>query len=183
MIGAKIRKLRQEKGMTLSELAKQVNFTASYISQIERSIIDPSLSSLRKIALALDTPIYSFLSEENADHFLIKAEKRKKLALPNSTMIYEFVTPMASNKTIRPKMEIIYIHMDAESWSNEDYLSHKVDECIFVLHGSFHVYLGEEKYVLEEGDSIYIQENVSHRIYNPLKTVTTAISCFSPSLY
>ncbi|HKL10861.1 MAG TPA: XRE family transcriptional regulator [Clostridia bacterium] len=183
MIGAKIRKLRQEKGMTLSELAKQVNFTASYISQIERSIIEPSLSSLRKIALALDTPIYSFLSEENADHFLIKADKRKKLALPNSTMVYEFVTPMASNKVIRPKMEIIYIHMEPESWSNEEYLSHKADECIFVLEGCFYVYLGEDKYVLEEGDSIYIQENVSHRIYNPMKKVTTAISCFSPSLY
>ena len=183
MLGAKIRKLRQEKGMTLSELAKQVNFTASYISQIERSIIDPSLSSLRKIALALDTPIYSFLSEENEDHFFVKADKRKKLALPNSTMIYEFVTPMASNKTIRPKLEIIYVHMDPESWSNDDYLSHKADECILVLKGSFHVYLGGDKYVLEEGDSIYIQENVSHRIYNPLKTITTAISCFSPSLY
>jgi len=183
MIGAKIRKLRQEKGMTLSALAKQVNFTASYISQIERSIIEPSLSSLRKIAIALDTPIYSFLSEENANHFMVKAESRRKLALPNSTMIYEFITPMAGNKTLRPKLEIIYLHMDGESWSNEDYLSHKADECIFVLKGALDVYLGEDKYELEEGDSIYIQENVSHRIYNPSKEVTTAISCFSPSVY
>lgn len=183
MIGAKIRKLRQEKGMTLSELAKQVNFTASYISQIERSIIEPSLSSLRKIALALEVPIYSFLSEESEDHLLIKADKRKKLALPDSTMVYEFVTPMAANKAIKPKMEVIYVHVDPKSWSSEGYLIHKADECILVLEGCLHVYLGEDCYVLEEGDSLYIQENINHKSYNPLDKTTTAIACFAPPIY
>lgn len=183
MIGAKIRKLRQEKGMTLSELAKQVNFTASYISQIERSIIEPSLSSLRKIALALEVPIYSFLSDENSDHLLIKADKRKKLALPDSTMVYEFVTPMAANKALKPKMEIINVHMNPESWSSEGYMIHKADECILVLEGCLHVYLGEDRYVLDEGDSLYIQENIKHRIYNPSDKITTIISCFAPPVY
>ncbi|EET84441.1 transcriptional regulator, XRE family [Clostridium carboxidivorans P7] len=64
MLGPKIREIRQEKGLTLNELADKTGLTASYLSQIERNIIDPSLSSLRKISLSLEVPIYTFLTDE-----------------------------------------------------------------------------------------------------------------------
>ena len=54
MNGASIRQLRLAKGMTLQELAAQTRTTAGYLSQLERDLVDPSLSTLRKIAQALD---------------------------------------------------------------------------------------------------------------------------------
>ena len=55
MIPQKIRTLRQAKGLTLKELADKTQTTAGYISQLERGLVDPSLSTLRKIAAVLDT--------------------------------------------------------------------------------------------------------------------------------
>ena len=56
MIHQKIRTLRQAKGLTLKQLADKTQTTAGYISQLERGLVDPSLSTLRKIAAVLDTP-------------------------------------------------------------------------------------------------------------------------------
>lgn len=183
MLGYKIRKIRQNKGYTLNQLSDKTQLTASYISQLEREIIEPSLSSLRKIAESLEVPIYTFLADENKEHVLITADKRKKLDLPNSSIIYEFVSPMASDKRTNPKMEIIYFQLDSKSWSSDDYLTHDADECIFVIEGEIEVFLGESKYELKKGDSIYIHENVPHKFYNSSTEKAIGISNISPPIY
>ncbi len=183
MIGTKIRELRTEKSMTLSELAKMTNFTASYISQLERNIIQPSLSSLRKISAALGVPIYSFLTFEENQHVITRANNRKRLELPNSTLVYEFVSPMAGDKSTMPKMEIIYFELDPLSWTSDDLLMHSADESVFLIKGSVQVYLDDQIYELNEGDNIYIRENVPHRFYNPNDEPTTGISVITPAIY
>lgn len=182
MLGSKIRGLRQQKGMTLNELAEKTQFTASYISQIERELIDPSLSSLRKISNALGVPMHYFLVDEAKDHVLIRANQRKRLDLPNSSIIYEFITPIAdaSSKT---KMDIIYFELEPESWSSEESLIHSSDECVLVLKGTIECYVDDSKYVLNEEDSLYIRENSYHKLYNPGKEKATGISTICPALY
>ena len=49
-IGQKIRDLRSEKGMTLGDLAEQINVSPSLISQLERGGVNPSISLLKLIA-------------------------------------------------------------------------------------------------------------------------------------
>jgi transcriptional regulator with XRE-family HTH domain len=183
LLGPKIREIRQEKGLTLNELADKTKLTASYLSQIERNIIDPSISSLRKISVELGVPIYTFLTDEKKQNVLIHAEKRKKLELPNSSIIYEFVTPMASDKEVNSKMEIIYFQLDPCSWSNDELMIHPADECIFIIEGTVELYLAEDKYTLNKGDSIYIQENIPHRFYNPTSEKVIGISSICPPIY
>jgi transcriptional regulator with XRE-family HTH domain len=182
MLGSKIRELRQKNGMTLNELAEKTQFTASYLSQIERELIDPSLSSLRKISNAFGVTVYYFLADEVKDHVLIKADQRKRLDLPNSSVIYEFITPIAdaSSKT---KMDIIYFELEPRSWSSEEALIHKSDECILVLKGMVEAEVGDGKYVLNDGDSLYIRENTFHRLYNLGTEKAVGISTICPALY
>lgn len=182
MLGSKIRELRQQNGMTLNELAEKTQFTASYLSQIERELIDPSLSSLRKISNAFGVALYYFLADEVKDHVLIKANQRKRLDLPNSSIIYEFITPIAdaSSKT---KMDIIYFELEPESWSSEESLIHASDECILVLKGTIEASVGDCKYLLNDGDSLYIRENSYHRLFNPSKERAVGISTICPALY
>lgn len=183
MLGPRIREIRQQKGMTLNELSQKTQLTASYLSQLERDIIEPSLSSLRKISIALEVPIYTFLAEETKEHVLISADQRRKLDLPNSSIIYEFITPMALDKAANPKMEIIYFQLEPKSWSTDECLVHAADECIFVIKGEIDVFLGENKYSLKEGDSIYISENIPHRLYNPGNQKAIGISNICPPIY
>lgn len=185
LLGAKIRKVRQDMKLTLKELSEKAGLTASYISQVERGIIEPSISSLRRMSAALEVPIYTFLTDnsEQQQHVLIRANERRKLDLPHSSIIYEFITPMASDKRANPKMEVIYLKLEAKSWSSDRPFVHAADECIFMIDGNMDVLLGTERYNLQEGDSIYIQENVPHRFYNPGENMAISISIISPIIY
>jgi len=169
--------------MTLNELASKTDVTASYISQVERDIIEPSLSSLRKIAVALGVPLFTFLHNDTIDPVVVRAAERRKLDLPESSIVYEFVTPMVSDQKVQPKMEIIYFTLAAKSWTSEENITHEADECIFVIEGELQVYLEDKSYHLMAGDSIYIKENIGHRFYNPTDAVIKGITNITPAIY
>ena len=65
-IGEKLRKVRQEKKMSLRELAAKADISASMLSQTETGKVFPSVRSLYDIAAALDVTVdYFFPEHEN----------------------------------------------------------------------------------------------------------------------
>ncbi|RPI89031.1 MAG: cupin domain-containing protein [Chloroflexi bacterium] len=64
-IGEKLRAVRQERQMSLRELASKAEVSASMLSQIETGKVFPSVRSLYTIATALDVSIDYFFPEEN----------------------------------------------------------------------------------------------------------------------
>jgi XRE family transcriptional regulator, master regulator for biofilm formation len=71
MVGDKIKDLREQKGLTINELAHHSNVSKSYISSIERGIQkNPSIKILKKIALTLDTSLENILSSDKNKVFL-----------------------------------------------------------------------------------------------------------------
>jgi XRE family transcriptional regulator, master regulator for biofilm formation len=63
MLGTKIQKLRQEKKLTLTQLAQKTDISKSYLSYIERNIqTNPSIEVLVKIASALEVDLQTFLN-------------------------------------------------------------------------------------------------------------------------
>ncbi|MCU0663143.1 MAG: response regulator [Myxococcota bacterium] len=57
VIGSTIRALRKERALTLKQMARRTSLSVSLLSQIERAESSASISSLYKIAVALDTKI------------------------------------------------------------------------------------------------------------------------------
>lgn len=182
MLGEKIRNVRKNKGIKLKELAKRTDLSSSYISQVERCLIDPSIASLKKIAIALEVPIHEFLRDDENKGILIKKEDRIKLELPRSNVSYEFLTPTKIKNTI-PKLQIVYMKMEPLNWGYEGFASHLADELIYVEKGEIDVYLGDEKYHLTKGDSLYIQENTPHKIYNCSEKISEIVFSMSPPIY
>lgn len=183
MTGSKIRSLRQNKNMTLQELADRTQTTAGYISQLERNIIDPSLSTLRKIAAVLETPLFALLDNDDASSAVIPAQKRQKMTFPDSTVIHELLTPTTLGSENAPELLMLTTQMAPGTWSNEERISHNAEEWIFVSKGSLEILAGDETFLLEEGDSIYLKENVPHNIYNPGPGKAVAISAMTPAVF
>lgn len=186
MIGDIIRSIRKEKKMTANQLAEQCGLTPSYISQLERNLLDPSISSLRKISSILDVPIYTFLAEDlelDKKNLFMKKNDRRKLKLANSNITYEFLTPLIRSKDVNVKMNIIEYNLNKKSYDSYDYLVHNADECIFVTKGKLDVFVENDVYHLDEGDSVYILANTPHRVYNPTDDDTMGYSCITPSIY
>ena len=67
MLGDQIRSIRKRQEITLKELAEKTGLSIGYISQIERNLTDPSLSTLRKISGALGVPTYLFLGQHRTE--------------------------------------------------------------------------------------------------------------------
>lgn len=69
MIGDRIKQLRKNKGLTLSELAEQAGVAKSYLSSIERNLqSNPSVHFLEKISSVLDVPVNTLINGENEEH-------------------------------------------------------------------------------------------------------------------
>ena len=64
-IGAKIRNLRNQNGLTQEELADRTELTKGFISQMERGLTAPSVSTLLDIVECLGTNLSDFFHEEN----------------------------------------------------------------------------------------------------------------------
>ena len=60
-LGKKVQDFRNMRGMSLRELAKRAGMTASMLSQIERDLVNPSISTLKAIARRWKCPCSSFL--------------------------------------------------------------------------------------------------------------------------
>src|SRR5262245_63324399 len=65
-IGRRLAAHRAQRGMRVAELAREVGVTPSLISQIERGMSRPSVSTLFAIAQALDVPVDAFFREPQA---------------------------------------------------------------------------------------------------------------------
>jgi len=77
-LGDKIRMLRNEKSLSLQELSTTAEISLSYLSEIERGTIYPSLNTLKKVAEALDVPASVLMSYECSLGHKLKALREKQ---------------------------------------------------------------------------------------------------------
>lgn len=181
MNGSKIRQLRLAKGFTLNEMASLTQTTAGYISQLERDLVDPSLSTLRKIARTLDIPLFSLLDSSDEAAMIIRHNKRQKIAFSDSNVILEILTP--KSETASEDVFVFTFEMPAQKWSNDERVSHNVDECFYVSKGQLEALVGDTTYVLHEGDSMYIKSNTPHNFYNPGPQTAIGVSAMSSAFF
>jgi transcriptional regulator with XRE-family HTH domain len=177
-IGLKIRKRRGDFGFSLRDLAKKTNLTASFLSQIERGIISPSLNSLRKIAEALEVPLLFFLSDTSKRSPLVRSNERPYMDLEHSAVRYQMLTP-----DIEHKMEAFFGTMETCSGNVVRPLSIPTEEFIMVLSGSLSVNIDEEKYILNPGDTIYFEGTHLRELSCNSDEKVTWISVITPPVF
>jgi len=80
-IGEKLKKSRNDKGMSLRELATKVELSASFLSQIEQGKASPSIENLKKIAHTLDVRVAYLIEDEEDDIRNIEHIKKENIGL------------------------------------------------------------------------------------------------------
>lgn len=71
-IGAKVKELRVQKGLTQEELADRTELSKGFISQLERDLTSPSIATLMDILQALGTDLKDFFNEEPEEQIVFK---------------------------------------------------------------------------------------------------------------
>lgn len=177
-IGLKIRKRRLDYSLSLRDLAARTGLTASFISQIERGVTNPSLNSLRKVAEALDVPLLFFLADISKKSPVVRRNARPRLELEGLTVMYEMLTPDLSHK-----MEALIGTLECGSGNVVRPLKTPTEEIIFVLSGSLRVGVSGEEFVLEEGDSIYFEGSQLNELSCASDKRVTWISVITPPVF
>ena len=175
ILGKKIRKLRQERGMSLSQMSEMIKKTSSYLSQVERGLAEPSITALREIARALKIPMFYLLLDDQEEDMVVRKENRKVLMLPKSNVAYELLSP-----DLNRKMELIEFHLEPGATTCEEPLTHRGEECTIVIEGQMEIQIGKKHYLLNKGDSIYYRGEIPHKITSRGEEVLVFISAITP---
>lgn len=181
-LGEKIRSLRKKIGMTQKELAEQVGLTPSFISQLEKNLISPSLDSLLKLSEKLNTqPIYFLVEDDGSSlqKMVIKPEERQEVRFPSikdRTIQFQLLVSDVLNRRMEPYLLTI---KEGTGISGHFY-AHKGDEFAFIIKGEVEVEIQNEKYLLKQGDSLYIGSTFPSKWENIGKDEAVILWVLSP---
>lgn len=178
MLGDKIRKKRMEKKLTLRELAERTDVTQGFLSQVERGLADPSIMSLRRIAQALDVPIFYFLMDETHSNPVVRKNERQVLKFPDSRLSFELLSP-----NLNRSIEMMMARLEPGGVTCDEPLTHVGEENIVVLQGAMKIQIGDDFYYLKEGDSIYYFSSIPHKIWSIGKEDLVFISAITPPAF
>jgi transcriptional regulator with XRE-family HTH domain len=161
-VGRKIRELRKAKNLSLKQVAEGAGVSPSLVSQIENSRVDPSLSTLRKIALTIGVPVFALVAESSPDDAsLVPKEKRRRVTFPRGGLEYEVI-----HSELTKKMGIMIGTLQPGGMTSEEPLAHDGEECIVILKGALRVEFQHSQRELKEGDSLYFDSSGPHRLVN-----------------
>lgn len=166
-VGERIRNLREDLGLSLKEMEARCGISSSLISQIENHLISPPLGTLIKLSKALGVEVGYFFDEKPTAPFTIvrKNERRpvSRFASKEGVRYGYSYESLGFDKKDR-HMEPFLVTLEPTTLKDTKLSSHDGEEFIFVLEGRMEVFLGDHKDLLEEGDCIYYDANIPHRV-------------------
>lgn len=166
-IGEKIRKKRMASGVKLIDIAKLTGYSQSYISQIERGIVNPSVVALQKIADSFGLSTAYFFESDNPVITtnditgIVRKIERKGLLYPGSNIIYQLLSP-----DLQGKIEFLMITAPPGSSTGDEPFIHEGQEWGVILKGTMEIWVKDVQYILEEGDSVTFDSSLPHRWSN-----------------
>jgi transcriptional regulator with XRE-family HTH domain len=153
-VGPQIRRLRQERSLTLAQVAAQSGLNVGYLSQVENDKASPSLETLAALAAALDVPITWFLADSARPPRVVRASDRRSWSGPGGGRIEEV------DGGIPRDLRIVRGLMPAGVATGMH--AHPGEEHHLVLSGRIRVRQGEHVVELGPGDYLVWDATVPH---------------------
>jgi len=176
-LGQKLKRYRSKRHLSLSELSECSGISKSLISQIERSVVNPSISTVRSLAKGLGIPVFLLFLDDDPNTDLVRRDQRRCISMPDSDVVREFLTPEN-----RQKIVMLTMNLGPGAISGPEATQHSGEECVYARTGSITVYLGDRIITLQEGDSLYFDAIVPHHFANTSDCTAEVICCIAPSV-
>lgn len=175
-IGQKLRELRLQNDLTLEDLASRSELTKGFLSQVERNLTSPSISTLTDILNALGTNLSEFFYEEKEEQIVFSTQDFFEDEQEDYTI--EWVIPNAQKN----EMEPIRLTLHPYKKSHE-LLAHTGEEFGYVLKGAVTLVRGNKKYKVKAQETFYISGSTSHYLYNHGSTDAVVLWITTPPMF
>lgn len=160
-LGKRVRTYRERLGLSREDLARNAGLDLQVVADIEDGRIYPPLGIIVKFSRALGQKVSTFMDDQfQKDPLVIRCASRLEEDAPHAGMGSKYhYFPLGKGKTDR-HMEPFFIRIDESG--EEDLSSHEGEEFIIVVSGRITLRYGQERHVLETGDSMYYNSIVPH---------------------
>lgn len=179
-LGADLRALRRTRGMTLQELADQLNRSVGWLSQVERDMSDPSITDLRHLAAALGVAVTTLARPAPAvpqeAGLIVRQGTRRPIGSRDSGLVEELLSPDLTD-------DFEMVHSTFEPFSEiGETVTRPTQEVGYVISGQLDLTIGDQHFTLGPGDSFRIR-NTPFRWANPYDTPAIAVWVIAPPVY
>jgi transcriptional regulator with XRE-family HTH domain len=174
-VGQRLRILREERSISMRALARRSGLSANALSMIERGLTSPSVSTLNKLAGALQVPITAFFRPDVAREKVVFRKASERTRVPFLRGMIEGL----GGETFSGRVEAFLLTLENGGTSGPSSMIHSGSELVFCLRGVLEYEVDGQRYVLEPGDSLLFSSQTSHRWRNPGPAVVNAIIVIS----
>jgi transcriptional regulator with XRE-family HTH domain len=179
-IGGRLRQARQERGLTIDQLAQATGLTKGFLSQVERDLASTSVASLLKICGALGLRVGDLFDEE-AESGLVRADERPLLDFGGIGAEDRLLTPR-SNRRLQAFFS--KVGPGARSGDGPGYPTPTDAQFVHVTKGEFELTVGGEVFRLRAGDSLTFGGRELHGWRNPSdRRSAELVWVLTPSLF
>ena len=183
-IGAQLKRERHLRGLRLKDVAEATGLSMSLISKIENNKASPSLSTLHRVAQALNTSVSAlFAMDETLDKIVHRPHERP-IAGKVQTMVEwdgieaEIMVPYENGRLLEG-----FVFVMEPGGHSGGTLQHAGEECGYVLEGQLELTVDSTTYLLNPGDSFFFPSDKSHAYRNPGEVTTRVIWINTPPTF
>lgn len=175
-IGSKLRRLRKQRGLTVTDAAQKAHISAGFLSAIELSRANPSVATIYRLAAAYGTTVLHLYDLPAQSNRVIRPRSRKSLETKSGVR-------MELLSTGTKMLESMLIRLPPGTGSDGTY-QHQGEDFLYMLEGTLEVWLDEiECHVLEQGDSFWFESNRGHRWFNPTNAEAAVLWVNTPPTF
>lgn len=160
-IGKRVKQLRLKSGMTLEELASRTELTKGFLSQLERNLSSPSISTLEDIVEVLGISLADFFKEEAEPQIVFTAQDSFVDEREELTITY--MVPNSQRNMMEPLMLVI-----KPQGTSQIVEPHEGEELGYVLQGTVVLedLTSKRNYTVRKGETFYLRGDHRHCISN-----------------
>jgi quercetin dioxygenase-like cupin family protein len=162
-IGGRLKKVREEKKLTITQLSQLTGFDEEVLTRIESGAECPQLGTVIKLSKALDSALQRLISDEGEHLYVVtRRDERKEITRSTTTQgqraayTYMSLAPEVKGRHMEPLI------VELEAMPTEERSIHQGDEFIYVLQGEVTLDIGEDHFELSPGDSAYYLSTTPH---------------------
>ena len=161
LVSENIKRIRQEKNLSLGDLAKLSDVSKSMLAQIERGEGNPTLSTLWKIANGMQVSFNTLIAQPKLPYKVTKlAEIEPILDMNGGLKNYSLFSDIENN------FSVYQIEVGKEiSWISEAHLRGTA-EFVIVIQGTLEIKLEEKTFILKKGENLWFKADVPHSYCN-----------------
>ena len=159
-LGARVRELRRDRGLTLKALGREAGLSHPFLSQLERGLARPSVISVERIARALDVPVSMlWTGPRNGTVRVVRAGEGPLQAHvdPDAPGGIRELSPARTSVRVREW------HGGSRAWS-EHGVTTTGEVMVYVVRGALEVDVDGTVHALRQGDSLFFDGTVPHRL-------------------